>query len=162
MSFGTSSPERCSTPGCPELRNALSCCTTWDSSWPRRDTVPLLPKPAAAEPNTISWPTVYALAWTAVAESAALPSRCTRTFPKSCPKRDSICARSPASSGSPGDASTSWTRDGVAPVQACGSLSVTCLARQSGQVLPQEQDRSPRRPSNEALRFVDKTAELGE
>jgi len=45
---------------------------------------------------------VKASAPTAEVASAAFRPRCTRTFPKSCPKRRSASRRTPGSSGSPG------------------------------------------------------------
>lgn len=49
--------------------------------------------------------------------------------------------------------------EGIAPVQAWGSDSPIGLARQSRHVLPQEQDRSPRRPSDENALLLEELPE---
>src|SRR5687767_15335895 len=61
----------------------------------------------------MSLPTVYACAPTARADSAASPPVCTRTLPKSWPKRDSMKPRVGASSGCPGALSTLLTIGGM-------------------------------------------------
>src|SRR5262249_37383243 len=62
-----------------------------------------------SRPNTTSFPTVYASALTASADSAARSSVCTRTLLKLCPARGSINARVFESRGFPGERSTSST-----------------------------------------------------
>ena len=64
--------------------------------------------------NATCCPTVYARALTSRADSAAWASVWTRTPPKSCPKRDSMNARGPGSSGRPGDDSVRPTLGGIA------------------------------------------------
>ena len=48
---------------------------------------------------------------------------------------------------------------GIGPVQAWGSDFWLCRARQSGQVLPQEQDRSPCRPSDNTALLLEELPE---
>src|SRR5271157_2997935 len=124
---------------------AAPCCTTCTNSWDR-----ILRPASDAEvncpvPKTTSLPTVYANAFTAFADSAALASVCTRTLLKSAPKRGSMKLRVAASSGRAEERSTSCTIGGAAPTPAAYPDGTRCTTAafswQSLQLPPQEQAR---------------------
>ena len=124
----------------PEPKANVLCCNTCVNSC----AINLLPSLVSGlyspSANTTSLPTVYANAFTACADSAALASVCIFTWLNSCPKRSSINALVPASNDCPDELSTSCTIGGTpligAACTAARSIIPSCCWRHSSHSPP--------------------------